>query len=270
MDCALDLMRRLPPQYVEQNLSKVVDLVPDLCGDLLSSVDQPLKVVRDDGVGKDFLVCDYNRDGDSHRSPYTNNYFPSIDDGTVPSDKLREVELFANDAFDKYRELYYDGGLSSVYLWDTDTGFAGAILVKKSVNDEDSKVKGCWDSINVIEVQEKTGGKSAHYKLTTTIMLWLQSESEQSGNMNLGGSITRQSEADKELSSSDFGHAHVKNIGEMVEEMETKCRLALNDIYFGKTKDLTNQIRSVGSLAERDDQNRMQKSFLEDLKSRQK
>ena len=60
-------MRRLPPQYVEQNLSKVVDLVPDLCGDLLSSVDQPLKVVRDDGVGKDFLVCDYNRDGDSHR-----------------------------------------------------------------------------------------------------------------------------------------------------------------------------------------------------------
>ena len=70
-----------------------------------------------------------------------------------------------------------------------------------------------------------------------------QSESEQSGNMNLGGSITRQSEADKELSSSDFGHAHVKNIGEMVEEMETKCRLALNDIYFGKTKDLTNQIR---------------------------
>ena len=69
---------------------------------------------------------------------------------------------------------YYDGGLSSVYLWDTDTGFAGAILVKKSVNDEESKVKGCWDSINVIEVQEKTGGKSAHYKLTTTIMLWLQ------------------------------------------------------------------------------------------------
>ncbi|XP_075241552.1 F-actin-capping protein subunit beta-like [Convolutriloba macropyga] len=105
LDCALDLMRRLPPQFVEQNLSKVVDLVPDLCADLLSSVDQPLKVVRDDGVGKDFLVCDYNRDGDSHRSPFSNTYFPPLDDGTVPSDKLRGVEIFANEAFDKYREL---------------------------------------------------------------------------------------------------------------------------------------------------------------------
>ena len=60
--------------------------------------------------------------------------------------------------------------------------------------------------------------------------------------MNLGGSITRQSGGDKELVG-DFGPAHVKNIGELVEEMETKCRLSLNDIYFGKTKDVTNMVR---------------------------
>ena len=41
--------------------------VPDLCEDLLSSVDQPLKIARDKQAGKDYLLCDYNRDGDSYR-----------------------------------------------------------------------------------------------------------------------------------------------------------------------------------------------------------
>lgn len=41
--------------------------VPSLCEDLLSSVDQPLKIARDKNVGKDYLLCDYNRDGDSYR-----------------------------------------------------------------------------------------------------------------------------------------------------------------------------------------------------------
>lgn len=42
--------------------------VPALCEDLLSSVDQPLKITRDTVTGKDYLLCDYNRDGDSYRS----------------------------------------------------------------------------------------------------------------------------------------------------------------------------------------------------------
>lgn len=41
--------------------------VPDLCEDLLSSVDQPLKVAKDKATGRDYLLCDYNRDGDSYR-----------------------------------------------------------------------------------------------------------------------------------------------------------------------------------------------------------
>lgn len=67
MDCALDLMRRLPPQQIEKNLSDLIDLVPSLCEDLLSSVDQPLKIAKDKESGKDYLLCDYNRDGDSYR-----------------------------------------------------------------------------------------------------------------------------------------------------------------------------------------------------------
>lgn len=41
-------------------------------------------------------------------------------------------------------------------------------------------------------VQEKSSGRSAHYKLTSTVMLWLQTTKSGSGTMNLGGSLTRQ------------------------------------------------------------------------------
>jgi capping protein beta len=41
------------------------------------------------------------------------------------------MEVRANDAFDVYRELYFEGGISSVYFWDIDDGFAGCVLLKK-------------------------------------------------------------------------------------------------------------------------------------------
>jgi len=52
---------------------------------------------------------------------------------------LRQLEVSLNAAFDMYREMYYEGGISSVYLWDLEEGgagkevaFAGAVLLKKS------------------------------------------------------------------------------------------------------------------------------------------
>jgi capping protein beta len=61
-------MRRLPPQNVEENLNKLLSLVhPDLADELLSAIDQPLKLKRCVKTGKEYLICDYNRDGDSYR-----------------------------------------------------------------------------------------------------------------------------------------------------------------------------------------------------------
>ena len=42
----------------------------------------------------------------SNRSPWSNEYDPPIDDGTVPSSKLRKLEITANEAFDTYREMW--------------------------------------------------------------------------------------------------------------------------------------------------------------------
>lgn len=125
------------------------------------------------------------------RSPWSNTYDPPLEDGSMPSERLRKLEIDANHAFDQYRELYFEGGVSSVYLWDLDHGFAAVILIKKA-GDGSKKIKGCWDSIHVVEVQEKSSGRIAHYKLTSTAMLWLQTNKHGSGTMNLGGSLTRQ------------------------------------------------------------------------------
>jgi len=263
MDCALDLMRRLPPQQIEKNLSDLIDLVPSLCEDLLSSVDQPLKIARDKESGKDYLLCDYNRDGDSYRSPWSNTYDPPLEDGSMPSERLRKLEIDANNAFDQYREMYFEGGVSSVYLWDLEHGFAGVILIKKA-GDGSKKIKGCWDSIHVVEVQEKS--RSARYKLTSTAMLWLQTTKLGSGTMNLGGSLTRQVESESNVSDAS---PHIANIGKMVEDMENKIRSTLNEIYFGKTKDIVNGLRSIQPLSDQKAQAALRHDLAAALQKRQ-
>lgn len=240
-------MRRLPPSDIEDNLVGLIDLVPDLCEQLLSAVDQPLKIAYDAHSKRDYLLCDYNRDGDSYRSPWSNKYDPPLGDGAVPSKQLRQLEIQANEVFDIYRDLYYEGGVSSVYTWDLDEGFAVVVLIKKT-QDHSKKgqpMKGTWDSIHVVEVQE--GKKSAHYKLTSTVMLTIETETEATGNVSLAGSLTRQAEQDSAVSDQS---PHVSNIGRMVEDMELKLRQTLETIYFGKTKDIANELRNTTSAGE--------------------
>lgn len=64
--------------------------------------------------------------------------------------------------------------------------------------------------------------------------------------MELAGSLTRQANADFPF---DQHNTHVKNMGRMIEDMENKLRSHINLIYFGKTKDIINTLRSVASLA---------------------
>ncbi|RKP09383.1 F-actin-capping protein subunit beta [Thamnocephalis sphaerospora] len=263
LEYAVDLMRRLPPQNTEDNLAALIDLAPHLAEDLLQSVDQPLRVERCRKTGREYLRCDYNRDGDSYRSPWSNEYEPELLDGSLPSTSLRRLEVAANDAFDTYRKMYYEGGVSSVYFWDLDDGFAGVVLIKK-VNEDQDKPKGAWDSIHVFEAIER--GRNALYKLTSTVMLYAITESEALGSMNLSGSMTRQTEIEYPL---DEPGSHVGNIGRMVEEMELKMRSALQEVYFGKTRDVVNDLRSIDSLEQTRKQADMQRELIGKLQELQ-
>lgn len=240
---ALDLLRRLPPSKVNENLETLISLCPSLAEELISSVDQPSVMRQDKNAhGREYLCCDYNRDGDSYRSPWSSTYDPPLEDGTQPPARLRELEVRANEAFNTYRQLYYDGGLSSVYLWELDAaGFAGVVLFKKELDDD--RTPGCWDSLHVFEVSEKS--RTATYELTSTIMLSLGRTDKQT-SLQLAGSLTRQSRADQALKDQA---SHVSNMGKMIEDMETKMRNQLQEVYFGKTKDIVGTLRSVDSLS---------------------
>jgi capping protein beta len=55
----------------------------------------------------------------------------------------------------------------------------------------------------------------------------------------------------------------------MVEDMENKIRNTLNEIYFGKTKDIVNGLRSVQSLPDQKQKDALRNSIKEALIIRQ-
>jgi capping protein beta len=227
-DAALDLLRRLPPSRTSASVSALAALRPDLAEDLLESVDVPLTARRCRQTGRDFLCCDYNRDGDSWRSPWSNAFEPPLegggggdgDGGVRPGERVRAMEVAANEAFEVYRELYYEGGVASCYFWDVEGGFAGCVLLKKGERlscrwaEADGavapagKTEGSWDSIHVFEVQDRA--RRAHYKLTSTVILNLGTDSEGLSEMDLSGNMVRQVEQDMPV---EDDNSHVANIG---------------------------------------------------------
>jgi len=240
ISCALSIMRRMPPNKIEHNLSGLLNLVPEHTDELLQRVDQPLEVATDAETGLKYLLCDYNRDGDSYRSPWSNKYEPPLEDGFVPSPALRELEQEANQLFDAYRELYFEGGTSSVYLWDLDdAGFAGCFLIKKQVAGHRFVSDGAWDSIHVVEVKER--GTQATYKLTTTVMLSMDVHKDQVGDSNLSGSLTRMASKNADFSQKP----HLATVGAMIEDMETDIRTYLDSLYIQKTREVDSSIRKL-------------------------
>ncbi|PHH65458.1 hypothetical protein CDD81_2238 [Ophiocordyceps australis] len=273
-DSALDLLRRLNPKHTSQHLNAIISLAPDLTEDLLSSVDQPLAIRRCKQTGRDYLLCDYNRDGDSHRSPWSNEFDPPLDEagdgaggasdgageGAIPSERVRKMEIKANEAFDIYRELYYEGGVSSVYFWNLDDGFAGVVLLKKSATPGGAS-EGVWDSIHVFEAIER--GRTTHYKLTSTVILTLATSEGALGDVDLSGNMTRQVEQDLPVESDE---SHIANIGRLVEDMELKMRNLLQEVYFGKAKDVVGDLRSMGSLSDGARDREAQKEIIGSMK----
>jgi capping protein beta len=101
------------------------------------------------------------------------------------------------------------------------------------------KSSGSWDSIHVFDAQDRA--RTAHYKLTSTVILSLGTDSEALGGLDLSGNMVRQVEADMAV---EDDTSHVANIGKMVEDMELKMRNLLQEVYFGKAKDVVGDLRS--------------------------
>jgi capping protein (actin filament) muscle Z-line, beta len=106
LDSSLDLVRRLPPKDLKKNLGHLLKIRPEISEDLLQTVDQPLEVGVCPETQKEYLLCDYNRDEDSYRSPHSNEFDPPLPAGSKPSDRLRNLEVIANEVFEVYAKQY--------------------------------------------------------------------------------------------------------------------------------------------------------------------
>lgn len=236
-------MHRLPPQQIEKNLTNIIELQPALSDDLLQTIEPPLKVVIDKESGREYLLCDYNLDGESYRSPWTNEYDPPLEDGTKPSERLRILEIEANHVFGLYRDMYFEGGVSSVYLWDldTDNSFAGIFLIKKTVDDNE-KLKGYWDSSHVFEIHENEDNM-ANYKLTSTAIICLETAKANSGWMNTGGRLSKQASVKKILMKQKFDNIWflVGKRCEIQRKIGSHCTNRPNDRGYGEQSFECNQ-----------------------------
>lgn len=213
--------------------------------------DQPLQTTMDEDEGREYLQCEYNKDGDSYRSPWTNKYFPPVeveDDPDYqiiyPSPDLLEMESKANELFWRYCKLYYDSDFhTSVYFFDTDTasGFGSCWLIKKNKDDKGAGIKeGTWDAIHLVTTTIDGQGK-VKYRLNSTIFLFINSAGDDFGSLNVGGQLLKVREdyqsMDPKADPHDF---HLKNIGRLIEANENDMRSESTGVYITKTKQIIN------------------------------
>lgn len=126
----------------------------------------------------------------------------------------------------------------------------GRIILKNnfSVATPGTASEGTWDSIHVFEAIDRA--RFTQYNLTSTVILSLAttgSAAAGQGEMDLSGNMTRQIEMELPAETEE---QQIANIGRLVEDMELKMRNLLQEVYFGKAKDVVGDLRSLGSLSE--------------------
>ena len=189
---ALDLNRKLPPSQIPKNIAALSQIVEDedQQDEMIQRIDQPLEVLKDTNKGHDFLKCEYNRDGDCWRSPYSNEYFPQpheedMSDAFYPTGSLKEMEEKANVMVKEYSNLYFANPLANAYFFETtESGFGACYLIMNSLDQEKGVKKGEWHSIHSFTVDENITGKHT-YTLVSTVFLRLELEGETFGNLNV-------------------------------------------------------------------------------------
>jgi len=237
----------MPPSSVENCLAGLLILDPSLTDDLLNNVDVPLKTCVDASDGRSYIMSDFNRDGDAYRSPWSNTYYEEgeqVEGELFPRNDLRALEIKANAIFDVYRNLYFQGGLSSVYFFETEEGntdaWGACFLIHKDVPETKSLRAGFWDSTHVFDFKTDSPGQYT-YQLTSSVMVSMQIQDESVGTVDLSGTMSKQKS--KSCSHSP-GDTHITVMGRMIEETELEMRNDMESLYIQKTREVVNGMRN--------------------------
>ena len=155
-DC-IGLLKKLPVAKFDDTITAISNIIyeeDELLNEFLQKCDNRIEIQK----GEDeFIKSEYNRDGDSYRSPNTNHYYPPCEDANYPNSELRELEIKLNKMFQLYARQYYSPTtICSVYVWglgeDVSEGFAVAVLIKNKLDVESNIDTATWDSVNVLNI----------------------------------------------------------------------------------------------------------------------
>jgi len=257
---AHDLLRHVPPSKIADRLEQVVQMAPDLADDLYSSVDVPLQIQDDPSNSKPYIKCDYNRDYDSYRSPYSNKYYPEIPDGTMIPNDLRVLEELGNKAFQAYKSLYYIDGVLSFYAWPIENNVFGCgIFVRKDLDSalrDESPINGSISSTDVFTVTKKDG-QNYTYDLISSVLLELNLTTQSRTVIKISGGTT---DAHTEVHKASTPSDQIVNIGKMVESYQSEFIERIKSIYVAKMSEILGYLKGKAT----DEVSEAQKKLLAD------
>ena len=198
MKACLMILRKFPVSNYKKVVEGITSIIydnDDLLNDFLQKIDQPSEVSKADKTGE-YLLCEYNREGDSYRSNNSNKYFPAPEEGDelhYPSEEIREMEVQINRMFREYTKLYFGGNaVTSCFVWqlsdNVKEGICVAVVIKNLIDAQKGIKGGCWDSSHLVAVSFE--GLEAKYKVTSTIF-FTAALNHKLGEIEFSGSITR-------------------------------------------------------------------------------
>lgn len=203
-------------------------------------VDFPLRSAEDPLTKRDFILCEFNKNGSSHRSPHSNTFVPPLgDEQHLLNDKLRTFELHANEVWEAYTQLYYGKeALGSVYVKEGSISFLACFLISKHVENDERLAEGKWNSAHTVHVGKVSNG-SCTYKIYSQIMISMDPTSD----TNLGAHLSRVTEQTHRVIPGQQYASHLENMGKMMEDIEIEVRSSLDAVTIPKSRHVVSVLR---------------------------
>ena len=256
-----NLIRIFPPDKLPLLKEKILSLdneKNDLIKDVFKNVPILLKVNNSDPLGP-FIECDINKDGDSYRSPWSNQYFPNIESNKFLPNELRQLEEKLNTFIKLYTKMYYgESAISSVYFKIKDNsisnGFYCYTLIKNNISKSDKlKENSFIDSIHITTItfmRENAQGKEqikAIYKTKSNFIYDIKLKDFDNACFN-GNNKTAENTKTAYLDNYFDNETHISLIGSFIEENEEILRNQIDGYTLEKNNSICNDIRNLNGL----------------------
>ena len=255
IDLCVKTSKLLPTKKIPEFLNNIVSdfITQEGKKELHKIIASPLCINTSDSIGS-FITSEFNHDGDSYRSPWSNEYFPTTEGHKLLPNELRELEVRLNKLVKLYTKLYYgEQAISSTYIWEQgdaiSSGFNCAVLIKNNIDKKKGIINSSLDSINVINVKfikerDKTTERiKAVYKIYTTMLY--EVNFGKFANCGFSGNVSKLGEESAYPSTHLDYDTHCENIGKIVENMENYLRSSLDEIYMKKTDEIIAKMRNT-------------------------